>query len=473
MNLPPLADLICADGDERITADASGRNRYGRTALPSDDLAFGSSTASSISQDAWDAVQTRYQQWQADERPSQTIWSEGVDTIRERFAALYGLTDTAMIVAPSGTDAHLLAVLLLAGPHAAPLMSLSVETKETGSGVPYALAGQRFNAQGGRLGDVLSYGDRAETCHIPARAPDGHLRPTADVAAELDAHIEACAHVDRRTLLVVTDVSKTGLIAPDPQTVLDLKARWGPRLDVLIDACQLRLSPATLRAWLAQGFMVAVTGSKFAAGPAFSGLLLLPDNMTRRLKHRTLPAQLPELGDAALWPADFAARRACAGRPAFGVLARWEAALFEMEAFFAIDDAQLLAITQALSDVFKARLAASPLLQLVAAPSLSRAGLGIDDGWDKVTTILPFIPPIDAARLYTRMSEEGFQVGQPVGIGGEQALRLCLSMPLIARAAKNEASLQDVMRQGESVIKAAEHLCKTDVTGLAGSRAAG
>lgn len=444
MTLPPLIELLCADGDARIVAGPDGRNRYGRTAAPSPDLAFGSSTASAISEGAWRAVAARRDLWLSDPRAPRDVFAHGADAVRARFAALYGLRDTAMILTPSGTDAHLLAALLLAGPHDAPLLSLCVEPAETGSGAPLALAARRF----GGAGEILSYGDRAETLSVAARDDDGHVRPAAEVMAELDAAIAAAARAGRRALLVVADVSKTGLIAPDADTVRDLMARWGARLDVLVDACQLRLSPESLRGWLDLGCLLALTGSKFAGGPAFSGMLLAPEAVARRLRHRTLP-RLPELGHAALWPDGWAARAACAAAPAFGLLARWEAALYEMETFFACGDARLTRATQALSDAFAARLAASPVLRPLPAPPLKRARAG----WDGIAGILSFTPAAPCP--------PGVQLGQPVRIGADSALRLCLSMPLIARAARDDAGMQAVLRDGETVIAMLEKAAAT------------
>ena len=53
------------------------------------------------------------------------------------------------------------------------------------------------------------------------------------------------------------------------------------------------------------------------------------------------------------------------------------------------------------------------------------------------------------------------QLGQPVRIGADSALRLCLSMPLIARAARDDAGMQAVLRDGDSVIAALEKAAAT------------
>jgi hypothetical protein len=192
--------------------------------------------------------------------------------------------------------------------------------------------------------------------------------------------------------------------------------------------------------------MVAVTSSKFVGGPAFSGMLLIPEPMALRLKHRTLP-RLPELGHAAMWPSGFSAQYACSGRPAFGLLARWEAALFEMDRFFAFSEETLTDRTRRLCQAFQERLAASALLNPLPTAHMLRD----HDCWDSIATILPFTPITAYSDL------QGVQIGQPVRIGDEQALRLCLSMPLIARAATDEEGMRAVLSDGEAAITAIEN----------------
>src|SRR5512140_3009025 len=48
------------------------------------------------------------------------------------------------------------------------------------------------------------------------------------------------------------------------------------RVQVVVDACQMRLGRPRLRKYLDRGCMVIVTGSKFFTGPPFSVALLVP-----------------------------------------------------------------------------------------------------------------------------------------------------------------------------------------------------
>ena len=120
----------------------------------------------------------------------------------------------------------------------------------------------------------------AASLYAPAggrlRYADGSVHDAAAVDAEFAAHAQRIVHGGGHCLLVLTDVSTTGLLAPSPACALRLRATFGYRLHVLVDACQFRIAPATLCGNLMHGFMVAITGSKFVTGPAFCDALLLP-----------------------------------------------------------------------------------------------------------------------------------------------------------------------------------------------------
>ena len=121
-----------------------------------------------------------------------------------------------------------------------------------------------------------------------------------------------------------------------------------PGVDVLVvvDACQGRFTNAELAAFLADGAVVLVTGSKFYQGPPFSGALLIPPALTAALAATTngegapaaarLPPMFGEYFCAADMPAELGAWRAqLPQQPNAGSAARWLGALAEMEAYHA------------------------------------------------------------------------------------------------------------------------------------------
>src|ERR1039458_6586198 len=96
-----------------------------------------------------------------------------------------------------------------------------------------------------------------------------------------DAFATATAAAPGRVIVYLTHGTKTGLIAPVSPP---------PGADVIVDACQGRISPETVAAYLRQGWPVVVTGSKFFGGPAFSGAVLFPQTRLSASAWRLLPS---------------------------------------------------------------------------------------------------------------------------------------------------------------------------------------
>ena len=287
-------------------------------------------------------------------------------------------------------------------------------------------------------------GLHGEFVAVAARDAAGRLRAAADIEADLDSVSLAAQRAGRSALLCVADVSKTGLISPSPAAALALARRFPQTLTVLVDACQFRLSPASLRAWLAQGFMVAVTGSKFLTGPTFSGALFVPAPLAARFASRILPPGLAAYSARADWPAGWLAAAQLPNAANLGLLLRWEAALAELRAFRALPQMKLRASCAPSRASFAS---ASPTIR---RSSLSRPGGSTAapsapfTGWDRTQTIFPFrvmrpggggLTADQTAALYRSLLDAGVRLGQPVHCGeGVSALRLCNSARLAIEA---------------------------------------
>jgi hypothetical protein len=257
-------------------------------------------------------------------------------------------------------------------------------------------------------------------------------------------------------LLVLLDVSKTGLVAPSADCAIRLKQRYGAALTVLVDACQFRLSTESLAGYLGAGFLVAVTGSKFVAGPPFSGALILPPDELARL-HRTPLA--PALGDycaRADWPAGFIARAVLPDAQNFGLLLRWEAALHELAQFRRAPAEELRRVLDQVATVTQDRLA-SAAFEPLAAPRQRRFGR---DGWDSAPTLFPFLARSprglltadQTQTLYQALTERRILLGQPVAVGRRDgqpvsALRLAISARQLVVAVAAPAGAEALIRQ--------------------------
>ncbi len=162
-----------------------------------------------------------------------------------------------------------------------------------------------------------------------------------------------------------------------------------------MDACQTRLSPGSVAAYLGLDAVVLITGSKFFTGPPFAGAVLMPPAIAARLAKGRLPAGL----DAYFGRDELPDCVAAAALPAvgnYGLALRWHAALAEIEAFLAVPPARREAILNGFAAVVASQIAANPALQLLPTPPLDRGA----EAWERCPSIFSFslAAPRDPAR---------------------------------------------------------------------------
>lgn len=506
-SLPPTEQLLVEGGDARIALDPDyALNKYGCQPLPDPDLAaFGSSTASVISKAGFAAADRLRHRLilAADSEPHAVTYARELNHIRRELVQLCGVSDLSgleVIFAASGTDLHLITAQLAGGDESLPTLAVMVDAAETGSCVPAALAGRHFSTRTA-LGDTvvegvsIASGGAVEVVTVPIRLADGTPRQPAEVDAEVESLVIGAAGKGQRVLLILVDSSKTGLIAPSPACVLALHRRLPDRVDVLVDACQFRLAPSTLRAYLEHGFMVALTGSKFVTGPTFAGALLIPSPCARRLRERPFPRALSSCSTRADWPQSWATEGSLENVANFGLLLRWEAALEELRSFRSVPEAEVANFLQAFARAVQSRLKNDPVFVPLPVHQLDRSPLIGATSWDHIPTIFPFLlyhPETQAGkeplsreetmRVYRLLQidltdHQDFdfsgsageiaalrcQLGQPVECGTRDgkpvsALRLCASARLIVEATSPDS------RKASAVIERA--LAALDKTGF-------
>ncbi|HEY1426759.1 MAG TPA: hypothetical protein VGF50_08820 [Caulobacteraceae bacterium] len=434
-----LALLIASGGDERIWPDpVTRRNRYGAPAIPApDELWFASSTASAVSPRGWAAARGALQRLGEPGRFTIAAW---FDQLRARLLALYGAPGADAVLAASGTETELVVLSLAFALAGGPVANIIVAPAETGSGVPDAASGLNFLGRAS-LGDAVARGARLagwEGAHlqlesIEIRRADGALRRQADVDQEAAIRAERAVTGGAFALLHVLDASKTGRPGVSRASAAQILARYPGRVLVAVDACQLRCPADRIRRDLEHGFAVMITGSKFAAGPAFCGALLLPAELAGQLA-RTRPdgAPLSPYSAALDWPEPMRGRvaRGLAHAANLGLGLRWSAALAEIEAYEAIPADWRAAVLAEFDRAVQDRVSADPGLALVDAPGRCSA---------------PGLAPIlhadggDPRRAWLTMSRgdagrRACHLGQPVAVGARWALRVCASMPMVTEA---------------------------------------
>jgi hypothetical protein len=414
--LGPAEFLMAEGGDGRLAIDpATGLNHYGCSHRPRPwAVTFASSTASSLSERGFasaDAARLRLIRG-ALAGDDARVRADMVEDVRRQIARHYGMgAAECVVLAPSGTDCELHALALATlGSGGHPVSNILLAPEETGSGVPLAAKGCHF-ANDTALGAQVVKGDRiagfpddTQLLSVPLRLPDGAVRPAADIDQACDDLARQARAAGRHVLMHRLDVSKTGLLAPgldmldglsdvsDPDVALpDVSGPDGPgpdvpRPDVVVDACQTRLDPARVRAYLDRGWMVMITGSKFFTGPPFCGALLLPAAIVARLGGG-LPAGLAQYSHRGAWPPHAAARVLPPGEN-IGLVLRWYAALAEMEALRDIPRVVVRDRLDRFLTALEGAIDADPDLHRLVVPAPARPALA--DAWDDRTTILSF-----------------------------------------------------------------------------------
>ena len=216
------------------------------------------------------------------------------------------------------------------------------------------------------------------------------------------------------------EASKTGLRVP---AVV-------PRgVEVVVDACQGRISPARLRSYLLRGWPVLLTGSKFYGGPAFCGAVLFPAARRAAIDLASLPSGL------AAYCHDEGSTQPAAN---LGTVLRWAAALEEIRSFANGPLPNLLTRMRRLADRVRAWIASTPSLVPVSMPADEPEQ---PHAWPpSIVTFAVRDPGVrgrllalpELRTLYRAIAGDGVLVGQPVGIGTSYGgLRIAIGAPTL------------------------------------------
>ncbi|MCP3409789.1 hypothetical protein [Bradyrhizobium sp. CCGB01] len=468
----PLDTLLVSGGDPRLALDARDRvNAYGCAASPEPEIwNFGSSTASTISQLAYDraalAREELVHKCLFDE--VEIAFDARCEAMREELRSHLQLSPRVDVVfSPSGTDSQLHALFLARAVLGASPVTIVVGADQTGSGTVHTARGHHFSsmtASGFTVRkDGAVTGLAGDSIAVPLLDAASGIALRADADAAVMRAVEDSLAQGRRVLLHIMDSSKLGWRAPSAACLDEIARRWPRKVQVVVDACQARLGRRRLRSYLDRGYMVLMTGSKFFGGPAFSGALLVPKGLSRSLDR--IEGIAPGLFDYAGrcdWPMAWTALRSrFERRPNFGQWLRWEAALAEIGTYYAVPGAFRSKVLAELSAGIASMIALSPSLRAVPGAIEESAA---DDEEFAQRTIFPFTllrhgKPVSIAEtgavhraLARDMNEEiggsaadrqvaaqRCLIGQPVRLerpneAPQAVLRLCVGARLVTEA---------------------------------------
>ncbi|MBY0561844.1 hypothetical protein [Hyphomicrobium sp.] len=467
--LSSVSLLLGSGGDRRIWSDAAtGRNRYGTLTRPAgEEISFSSTTASNVSAEGYAAADRALKRLVGTNAVTPIPYDEWFDDVRDGVRRSLAVADAEVILAASGTDAEILALCLVAGLSVRPITNIFIAPDETGNGIPLAASGRHFSDLTA-LGRAVDSGEllegfsdsRIEVRTVPIRDETGQQRTRESVDYAVAGLVEQELRRGRDVLVHVLDTSKTGLEGVSRETARQLAAAAPGRVRILIDACQLRCPLSQLRQDLNDGFLVAVTGSKLAAGPPFSGALLIPASTVDELARcRNIPAGLAEYTAAQDWPASLRQRTDFGFKSEMniGLSLRWVAALANLVPYAAVDEMLRAQIKQHFVDAVLVR--ATDLKGVQLHPNDEGAYLA-SRGIVPLTVLggnggFASFDQAQADQVALRSAAGGpiCHIGQAVRIGPRVALRIGASATDIAGVAARMAAgetLQDAFKPIEA-----------------------
>jgi hypothetical protein len=393
---------MVAGGDARLhLIPNTYLNGYGCQPWPRPlEISFSSTTASTVSQPAYLAADAAFQVLSNinSRRPLKHVFEELLEKVRQDIKALFELDAAAeIILSPSGTDSELHALFLASCILQKPITSVIVAADETGSGVNLAASGRHFDliTSGGRQvikGDPI-WGLARQSMSVPVAARDrnGHARPSVEIDDDVYRCVAKAVEEGRGVALHVMDHSKTGAHHPSRECRLKIVSVFRDSVQVVVDACQSRLSRNRLKWYLDQGCIVLVTGSKFFTGPPFSGALIVPGSISGRMGQvREVPDGLTDYSSQFDWPRTWGAIRS--KLPAsmnLGQLLRWVAATEEMRAYFEVPELlRKIAVRESAAAILRSIDRYSNLKLLTAPNPPSTSAEDVDEF--ETQTIYPF-----------------------------------------------------------------------------------
>jgi hypothetical protein len=399
----PLERLLTTGGDRRLRIDPIRMlNGFGCRPWPRPEaFTFASSTATSISSRGFRAAATVRQRLIQSicETDLETACDHQAERLSGQIKTTLGLGGYAaeIVFSPSGTDSQIHALYVSQATLGNSLVSVLVASDETGSGTANATMGRHFSSATSLGASVLKgarltgFAEDITTVAIPLREASGVLRPNAAIDQHvINATAQAVA-AGKRVVLHVMDSSKFGWRCPSLDCLQQIQARWGGSVQIVVDACQLRLGRQRLAYYLQQNFLVLITGSKFFTGPPFSGALLVPANLSRIMQRvDAVPAGLKLYANRSDWPVCWqGVRSQLPLQPNVGQLLRWAAAVEELRDYFAIPVSYRSLAIQTFSSTVERLIAERPNLQLL--PAYEKAATDdLDDEEMTARTIFPF-----------------------------------------------------------------------------------
>ncbi len=450
-------ELLSSGGDARILLDPdSGLNQYHSTPYPRDVIAYASSTANDTSADAFARV-LELTEAGLDEYPG------ALEAMRVRLRRVFNLDrEIDIVFAASGTDLEYVPLAGVMARGQSGVHNILLGADEVGSGCIHSARGCHFADRtpldiACNSGVPLEGMAQVSLVDIPVRTASGEVRASREIEADISREVEFAHGNGKHTLVHAVHGSKTGLILPRLDALDRLMKRWGGAASFVIDACQVRIAPEMVSAYLERSAIVMMTGSKFVGGPPFSGFALIPPRW--KAMASDLPLGLARVFRRPEWPSDWPGATCLPDTTNPGLQMRLEASVFELERFTAIPIERVERVIDAFGAAVEDCLISHDQIALVSPCERGYPGEAEDHPLEMRTLVTLDVSSLpqartfeDAQALHRRIACGGIRLGQPVRCrkleDGTWAgtLRIGLSMPqVVALAALDDAAMNDAL----------------------------
>ncbi len=342
----PTEYLLMSGGDYRLNIDEDKLlNKYGCRPFPRPEaFTFASSTATSVSNYAFDkSEKSRTDLIKKSIRDGLVTSTEKFsEKLKRKLSKVLDLSSACEIIfSPSGTDSALQIAAMTQIITEKEITHILVASDESGSGVPGALNGRHFENNTAlnipvTKGEMIAGFREVNVVKILLRDGNGLLKSPKDVDQEVLHAIEEAGAEGRHIVLHTMDQSKLGYQSPTQELINRLDKMKDISLQIIVDAAQLRLDATDINNYLNKGYIVTITGSKFFTGPPYSGALIIPKNISSRIRNidKLLPEGLTQYYNRSDWPKCWNCSRYLSEGYNYGTYMRWGAAITEMERFF-------------------------------------------------------------------------------------------------------------------------------------------
>jgi len=362
-----IETIMSEGGDHRITlSEQTGLNKYGCSPYPSIILNYGSTTANTISLDAFKFVKMLYLNKLAQFNSKidyENYYEIEIQSIKKEIKDYFDLNkQTEVILGASGTDLELLIINIGISSKEGQILNIILSPSEVGSGIKDAACGDHFSSKTALSTNNFLIGDsvdkeqdeKIETVFIESRDVNSELYSDEILLKKIENEIQNGLKNNKRVVLHTIYRSKTGAIIPSKSSTIYLLEKYKGKIDISIDCCQGRVSNDTIHDFISRNAMILYTGSKFVGGPPFSGALIIPQSLKDRVtKNNKISHELVNYFSKEELPNEWTINNLLFNKKNnqnLGLLYRWKSANYEMRRFSQISEQKIIEILSIFND---------------------------------------------------------------------------------------------------------------------------